>query len=321
MIGLRLTTTTRVSDTFSNVRMKKAATLSSKSNPGPPVDFLVLVAPRFVVLGVLLLANRRCAAHREAKDVARGSAASRSDDLPPKMELLSQVDECHYADYLRTSMQSYKRNQVEGAVFRALGAKDERANEVKLRLKRLLVADREFKTGGHSVEGEDHYAFYDQTKPPGSGIEVMFSPYEAFALLAAIILLEHGLPQQTVVKVMRQVRADLEPEHTRILKKDPKVLFDQKVIDAQALPGTIPLENTDPVFLVVVRLTGSSLESSQTPAAAVCRGQTKLMAFIKKRSLAGIGATFFEFTRLMHTFAKDLSRVKPAKRGRAPLNG
>ena len=230
-------------------------------------------------------------------------------------------DEYRYADYHRTSMQSYKRNQIEGAVFRTLGAKGERAEEVKFRLKRLLVADREFKPGANSVEGEDHYAFYDQAKPPGSGIEVMFSAYEAFALLAAIILLEHGLPQQTVVRVMRQVRGDFEAEHARVLKKDPKALFDQKAIDAQAEPGAIPLDNTDPIFLAVVRLTGSSVDNSQTPAVAVCRGQAKLMAFIKKRSIAGMGATFFEFTRLMHTFAKDLSRVKPAKRGRAPLNG
>ena len=34
----------------------------------------------------------------------------------------------------------------------------------------------------------------------------MFSAYEAFALLAAVILLEHGLPQARVVRVMRLVR-------------------------------------------------------------------------------------------------------------------
>lgn len=214
-------------------------------------------------------------------------------------------------------MNSYKRNQVEGAVFRTLGAKAERAEEVKFRLKRLLVADREFKPGATAVEGEDQYAFYDQKKP-GSGVEVMFSGYEAFALLAAIMLLEHGLPQQTVVRVMRQVRPDFEVEHARILEKDPKVLFDQQAVMAQAKPGMIAVDNTDPIFLAIVRLTGSSVDSSAVPASAMCRGQAALMTFIKKRSISGVGATFFEFTGLMHTFVRHLSRIRPAKRGRAP---
>jgi len=213
-------------------------------------------------------------------------------------------------------MESYKRNQVEAAIFRTLGAKDERAEEVKFRLKRLLVADRAFNPGANPVEGEEHYAFYDQKKP-GSGFEVMFSAYEALALLAAIILLEHGLPQQTVVRVLRQVRPEFEVEHARILKKDPKVLFDQQRVIAQAKPGMIAVDNIDPIFLVIVRLTGSSLDSSPSPATAVCRGQAALMAFIKRRSVAGLGATFFEFTSLMHVLAKNLSRTRPAKRGRA----
>jgi hypothetical protein len=162
--------------------------------------------------------------------------------------------------------------------------------------------------------GQD-FAFYDED-PPGSGVEVMFSPYEAFALLAGIILLEHGLPQATVVKVLRQVRRDLEREHARILKMDPKKLFDRKAVDAQAGPGTLAVDNTSPVFVAIARLTGSSVESSARAAAEVCRSQEALMAFIKKRSQGGIGATFFEFARLMQGLTENLARTRPAKRGR-----
>ena len=38
----------------------------------------------------------------------------------------------------------------------------------------------------------------------------MFSDYEAFALLAGLMTLEHGMPQAVVVRVLRQVRSDLE---------------------------------------------------------------------------------------------------------------
>ena len=39
-------------------------------------------------------------------------------------------------------MNSYKRNQVEDAICLIFAADDERARELKLRLKRLLVTDR-----------------------------------------------------------------------------------------------------------------------------------------------------------------------------------
>ena len=35
----------------------------------------------------------------------------------------------------------YKRNQIEEAVFRTFGAREERRNELKFRIKRLLVTD------------------------------------------------------------------------------------------------------------------------------------------------------------------------------------
>ena len=87
----------------------------------------------------------------------------------------------------------------------------------------------------------------------------MFSAYEAFALLAGVILLEHGLPQARVVKVMRLVRRPFEGAHADILKKDPATLFDKDAILANAREGMIYVNNTDPVFLVFVRVTASSV--------------------------------------------------------------
>jgi hypothetical protein len=209
--------------------------------------------------------------------------------------------------------QQYKRNQVEEAIFRTLGARDARVDELKFRLKRLLVTDRRLGTDAKSDEEEDrHYAFYSQ-KPPGSGTEVMFSAYEAFALLAAILLLEHGLPQASVVRVMRRVRKQFEVAHTQTLKKDPKKLFDQKAVFAQALPGMIATNNTDPVFLVFIGLTGSSVDP-RSSAVAVCQGRDELGAVFGKHS--GRGATFFEVVGLMHTLAANLSTTTPVKRGR-----
>jgi hypothetical protein len=217
-------------------------------------------------------------------------------------------------------MQLYKRNQVEESIFRTLGARDARVDELKFRLKRLLVTDRRLGRDANSdEEGDRHYAFYSQ-EPPGSGIEVMFSGYEAFALLAAIMLLEHGLPQAGVVRVMRQVRRRFEATHAQSLKKDPSTLFDWQAILAQAKPGMIATNNTDPVFLAFVRLTDSSVGDQKGGAAvAVCRGHAELDAFIKRHSVAGVGTTFFEFVGLMHTLAANLSQTRAIKRGRAAV--
>jgi hypothetical protein len=212
----------------------------------------------------------------------------------------------------------YKRNQVEEAIFRTFVAHEERRNELKFRIKRLLVTDRRLGRHIKSTKKEDqHYAFFGQ-EPPGSGHEVMFTGYQAFALLAAVILLEHGLPQASVVKVMRRVRRQFEATHAAILKKDSRKFFDRRAILKKAKPGMIATTNTDPVFLVFVRLTASSVdEQNGSSAVAVCRGPDQLQAFIKQHSVPGTGATFFEFASLMHQLAAHLSQTFPVKRGRA----
>jgi hypothetical protein len=227
------------------------------------------------------------------------------------------MDSHKIADYNCSLMQGYKRNQVERAIFRTLGAQDARVDELRFRLKRLLAADRQLGINGRSGDEEQyHYAFYTG-KPPGSGVEVMFSAYEAFALLTAIKLLEHGLPQATAVRVMRRIRTQFEAAHAETLKKDPASLFDQDSVRAQAKPGMFAIDNTDPVFLVIIRLTGSSVDLRQSsPPVAVCRSLGELSAFWKKYSVPGTGMAFFEFARLMHTLADNLSQTRPIKRGR-----
>jgi hypothetical protein len=185
-------------------------------------------------------------------------------------------------------MASFKRNQIEEAIFRTLGAQGERVDELRFRLKRLLVTDRHSSCDAHSEEeGDRQYAFFSQ-EPPGSGTEVKFSGYEAFALLAATMLLEHGLPQAAVVRVMRQVRAGLAIAHAQTLKKDPATLFDQQAIRSQAKPGMIAVDNTAPVFLAFVRPTNSSVGDPRGGGAVeVCRGHEGLGIFLKKHSKPG----------------------------------
>jgi hypothetical protein len=216
-------------------------------------------------------------------------------------------------------MQRFKRNQVEEAILRTLGAKDARAAELKLRLHRLFVTDRRLGRGKRRRDGGgSRYAFYSQ-EPPGSGVEVMFSGYETFALLVGVMLLEHGIPQATVVSILRQVRGDLETAHAQRLKMDRKVLFDPQAVREMAKPGMIATDNTAPVFLAFVRLSGSEVDGKVREAITVCRGHDELVAFVAKHSVPGLGATFFEFVGLMWKLADNLAQTRPIKRGRASI--
>jgi hypothetical protein len=216
-------------------------------------------------------------------------------------------------------MVRYKRNQVQEAILRTLGAKEARTTELKLRLHRLLVIDRRLGRSKRERDGGgSRYAFYSQ-EPPGSGVEVMFSGYEAFALLVAIMLLEHGIPQATVVSILRQVRGDLETAHAQRLKMDRNALFDPQTVQAMAKPGMIRTDNSAPVFLAFVRLSGSEVDGKVHEAITVCRGHAELVAFIAKYSVPGEGTTFFELVSLMWKLADNLAQTRPIKRGRASI--
>jgi hypothetical protein len=75
------------------------------------------------------------------------------------------------------------------------------------------------------------------------------------------------------------------------------------------------LDSTAPVFLAFVEL---DIGRGRVHAIiAVCRGLDELGKFFKEHSTVGSGATFFQFTRLMHTLATKLSQTRPVKRGRS----
>ncbi len=214
-------------------------------------------------------------------------------------------------------MQAFKRNQLEEAIVRTLGASEERAAAFKLKLKRLLVADRYLGRGKRSAaRAEPRYAFYSQT-PMGSGVEVMFSGYEAFALMTALMVLEHGIPQAKVVSILKEIRSDLEAAHRETLRRDPKDLFDPQKVRAAALPGQIVVDNTAPVFLTFVKIHVGKGRVRAT--IAVCRSLGELAKFLKEHCPPGSGATHFELVRLMHTLADNLAKTRPIKRGRSTI--
>jgi hypothetical protein len=212
-------------------------------------------------------------------------------------------------------MPEYKRNQVEEAIARTVGEQSARpSSELRTRLKRLLETDRSLGRNLRSGDPERaNYAFYSSDSP-GKGVEVWFSNYEAFALMTGLRLLQHGWPQSFPVAVLRRLRPELEREHARILKQDPKTLFDQKRILEKAGPGDPYVDNTDPVFLTIV--SGQDQEGpSGTPPCAVCRGMEQVFKFVKQQSARSWSLN--ELVTPAHALLSQLSKVQPRKRGRS----
>jgi hypothetical protein len=214
-------------------------------------------------------------------------------------------------------MSAYKRNQVEAAIASLLEPRaGEPSTELRTRLKRLLDTDR---AAGRIVRARDpgrsNYAFYS-AESPGSGVEVWFSDYEAFALLTGISLLRHGWPQSFVVLLMRRVRPALEKEHDRILKLDPARLFDEEAIRRKAKAGDMAFDVTEPVLLTIVSRSGSVRgEETEPQAYAICRGPEDAMRFFAESGGGGT-VTMFELVSVAHRLGNALRRIEPQRRGR-----
>ncbi|SRR6266851_2526773 len=211
---------------------------------------------------------------------------------------------------------SYKRNQIEEAIARIFDPNCEQPpSELRTRIKRLLELDRSIvrRLGSKDAE-EANFGFFSE-EAPGTGADILFSEYEAFALLNGLRIMEHGWPQGFAVSIMRRVRPDLEREHARILRQHPDKLFDQQAIRARARPGDIAVDNVDPVFLTVASKAQRAPDDGQTaPLSAVCHGMERVSKFI--RHVGASSVTMFEVATLAHRLRQELMKTEPRRRGR-----
>jgi hypothetical protein len=145
-------------------------------------------------------------------------------------------------------MDDYKRNQIEEAISRTVGERSAKpSSELRTRLKRLLDLDRSLKRAVRSADPERaNYAFYT-SDAPGRGAEVLFSNYDAFALLTGLRMLDHGWPQNFVVTTLRRIRHELEARHIKILEVNS-----QNIVRPDPQAGDMAIGNPDSPFLLIV---------------------------------------------------------------------
>jgi hypothetical protein len=211
---------------------------------------------------------------------------------------------------------SYKRNQVEEAIARIVAPNCEKLpSDLRTRIKRLLDLDRSIGRKVRSKEAEEANFGFFSSEAPGTGADVSFSEYEAFALFNGLRIMNHGWPQSFAVSIMRRVRVDLEREHARILRQDPKKLFDWEAILASAREGDIAVDNTDPVFLTLASKEERASDEGETPQlTAVLRGRDRVNQF--SRDVGASSVTTFEVATPAHRLHQELMKTEPRYRGR-----
>ena len=215
-------------------------------------------------------------------------------------------------------MQSFKRNQIEEAIARIFAPNSAeassqscvRASSGCLSLTVPLAASVRSKDAE-----EANFAFFSE-EAPGTGADISFSEYDAFALLNGLRIMGHGWPQGFAVAIMRRVRPALEREHARILGQDPDKLFDQEAIRAKAREGDIAADNTDPVYLTLASKAQRPPDEIQAPRfSAVCRGYEKVSEFC--RDVGASSVTMLEVVTLAYRLHQELMKTEPRRRGRA----
>jgi len=212
-------------------------------------------------------------------------------------------------------MVRYKRNQVEEAISHLLEPKSSQPTPgLRTKLKRLLETDRAL-PNSEGANGAG-FAFFG-AKPPGRGVEIWFSSYEAFALLNGLRLMGHGWPQALAVSVMRRVRPALEEQHRRILLQDPNWLFDQEAIRKNARPGDHAFDNQDPVLLTIVSGSADPGQQGAPPECEICQGPAAAQTFFREVSKGRGALTMFELTTLAHRLVLELAKTEPRSRGRS----
>jgi hypothetical protein len=263
---------------------------------------------------------RNHSAARPSDRFLDGSCDHKSATMKPIKILRARIAQTlltsPFETFIRLQMARYKRNQVEEAIFRLLEPKSLLPTRgPRSKLKRLLEADRALPWAAKT--NETKFAFFSE-EPPGRGVEIWFSSYEAFALLNGLRLMEHGWPQGLAVSIMRRVRLALEEQHKRILHLDPMWLFDKEAIRKNAREGDLAFDNQDPVLLTVVSGSAGPLAEQGPPTECqICQGSAAAHAFVRALGGGSRAVTMFELTTLAHRLSWELAKTEPHFRGRS----
>lgn len=200
-----------------------------------------------------------------------------------------------------------KRSQVEDAICKSNGARGAARRQLLARAKRLLDIDRTLRPNRDG----GRYAFFSDRRP-GTGQEVLFSEYEAFALYAALILAAHGVPHADLVQIFRQLRSELEAQHRAILNRpiDPHL----DLAEAVRIKKAVVIE--DPRFIALTQGDTKQVPFSTKSGltAEILFGNEGWLNFLERNK--GQSITTLELAMIAHLLHATLQEIEPRRKGR-----
>jgi hypothetical protein len=212
------------------------------------------------------------------------------------------------------SFSGFKRNQVQEAIAAVLKpASRQQATEMLGRVKRLLDTDHAHGRNKRASDPEKANFAFHRDGMPGRGYENIFSEFDAFALLVALRLMGSGLPQGTVVSLLRRLRPQLEQHFGQIVRPRAVGPFDEQKARRQAKPGDLNFDATDPRFIVIVW----EGDRRGSRSVALCQGQREVFELFHRYG-PGYSFTLLELVTSALVLSSALAQTKPRTRGRAP---
>lgn len=226
----------------------------------------------------------------------------------------------------RASHATYKRDQIERAIAITSGISPHheptRFGALKVELKRLL--DRDRRQEQETPHGQPIRRAFHDAPPPGRGIDVMYSGYEAFALLIALRLMRGGLTQARAVSFVRDLRAPLAGFHYETLQQDPRELRpDAAPGKLENLIGNGVLIDKPEDMAHITALASERAEAFDAPSPEkkpvsgnMCRSLDDLYHRLRWASHEGHALIVVELVNAAHHLAHRLDRIEPQARGR-----
>jgi hypothetical protein len=218
----------------------------------------------------------------------------------------------------------FTRGQIEWAIAQVTGRTvrpgGEPRRDLKMKLKRLLDIDRKKGIDAAQAWPEFRRFAFLRGALPGKGVAIAYTPYEAFALLLGLHLLDSNVPQLAAIRLLRLIRLELEREHKRILRLSPKRLAQSNhSLESRIKQGLLVEDPQSMIFLVLP--TGASADllyrrKQGTIKLANIASATELVVVVAHLTRVRPPVLVFELINPAHQLAWWLEHAPLIRRGR-----
>jgi hypothetical protein len=218
----------------------------------------------------------------------------------------------------------FTRGQIEWAIAQVTGRTlrpgGEPRHDLKMKLKRLLDIDRKKGIDAAQAWPEFRRFAFLEGGLPGKGFAIAYTPYDAFALLLGLHLLDGNMPQLAVIRLLRLIRPELKREYDRILRLPPESLTRMKHgLESRIKEGLLVEDPRKMVFLVLP--TGASADllyrrKQDTIKLANIASATELVDVVAHLTLISPPVLVFELINPAYGLARWLERAPLIRRGR-----